>query len=96
MKDVLLSGEKRTAIYKAYYGEGGSEGVTDESLRTYYKENNARVEYVKIPLTDGEGNLLKSDGKAKLKEMAEQYLDRIKAQSTEESMLHEYANVIDE
>lgn len=96
VKDVLLSGEKRTAIYKAYYGEGGSEGVTDESLRTYYKENNARVEYVKIPLTDGEGNLLKSDGKAKLKEMAEQYLDRIKAQSTEESMLHEFDNVIDE
>ena len=28
--------------------------------------------------------------------MAEQYLDRIKAQSTEESMLHEFDNVIDE
>lgn len=96
VKDVLMSSEKRNAIYQAYYGEGGSEGVTDESLRTYYKENNARVEYVKIALTDGEGNLLKSDGKAEMKEMAEQYLARIKAQATEEEMLSEFDSVIDE
>ena len=96
VKDVLLSSEKRNAIYQAYYGEDGSEGVTDESLRTYYKDNNARVEYVKIALTDGEGNLLKSDGKAKMKAMAEQYLDRLKAQSSEEAMLDEFDAVISE
>lgn len=76
--DVVLNGEKRSAIFNYYYGEGGEFAVSDDEIKTYLSENNARINYIKMELRDGEGNLLKSDGKAEIKKMAEDYIERIK------------------
>lgn len=77
-----LNSEKRSAIFDHYYGEGGEKAVPEEEIISYLEENNARIKYIEMPLKDGEGNLLKSDGKAELKKMAEGYIDRLNTSST--------------
>lgn len=76
---VATSSYKSDAIFKYYYAVGGQEGVTDEDLYNYYKDNTMRAEYLTISLKDGEGNLLKSDGKKEMMEMTEGYRDRLEA-----------------
>lgn len=89
--DVGLNSEKRTAIFNHYYGEGGEKAVPEDKIVSYLTENNARIKYISMPLKDGEGNLLKSDGKAELKTMAEGYIDRLDASSaTFEEIEKEY------
>lgn len=96
MKDITMSDYKRDAIYQAYYGEDGSEGIEEDELKEYYIDNNARVKYVKMDLKDGEGNLLKADGKEVIRDMAEDYKDRLDACEDEDAMLDEFDKVIDE
>lgn len=89
--DVGLNSEKRTAIFNYYYGEGGEKAVPEDDIVSYLTENNARIKYISMPLKDGEGNLLKSEGKAELKTMAEGYIDRLEASSaTFEEIQTEY------
>ena len=95
--DVGLNSEKRTAIFNYYYGEGGEKAVPDDEVISYLSENNARVKYFTMPLKDGEGNLLKSEGKAELKTMVEGYIDRLNASSaTFEEIQKEYNNYYDD
>ena len=94
--DVGLNSEKRTAIFNYYYGEGGEKAVPDDEVISYLSENNARVKYLTMPLKDGEGNLLKSEGKAELKTMVEGYIDRLEASSaTFEEIEKEYNDYYD-
>ena len=74
---IVTSGYKSDAIYQYYYAVGGQEGVTDEDVYNYYKDNNIRAEYISVSLKDGEGNLLKSDGKKEMMTMIEGYRDRV-------------------
>ena len=76
-RKILVSSTKSDLIFEYYYGIDGEEGVTEDELYTYYKENNIRCQYVAIDLKDGEGNLLKSDGKAEMMKMVEGYRDRV-------------------
>lgn len=95
-RDVGLNSEKRTAIFNYYYGEGGEKAVPDDEVISYLSENNARVKYITMPLKDGEGNLLKSEGKAELKTMVEGYIDRLEASSaTFEEIEKEYNDYYD-
>lgn len=88
---IGLNSEKRNAIFDYYYGEGGEKAVPEEEIISYLEENNARIKYIEMPLKDGEGNLLKSDGKAELKKMAEGYIDRLNTTSiTFEEINDEY------
>ena len=73
---IVTSSYKNNMIYDHYYGIDGENGVTEEDAYNYYKENNIRAEYLAISLKDGEGNLLKSDGKAEMMEMAKDYQKR--------------------
>ncbi|MDE7287980.1 MAG: hypothetical protein K2N71_00560, partial [Oscillospiraceae bacterium] len=89
--DVGLNSEKKSAIFNYYYGKDGEKAVPEDEVVSYLKENNARVKYITMPLKDGEGNLLKSEGKAELKTMAEGYIDRLNASSaTFEEIEKEY------
>lgn len=96
LKDTILCDYKKDEIFQKYYGNDGSEGVTEDELHTYYVENNARVKYVALSLKDGEGNLLKADGKEEMRKKAEGYLARLQDAKDEEAMLDEFDNVIDE
>lgn len=78
IEEIMTSSYKSDEIFKAYYGEGGSENVTDDQLREHYTENNARVRYIDMDLHDAEGNDLDEEGKKELKDMAEDFLKRAK------------------
>ncbi|MDE6777105.1 MAG: hypothetical protein K2J25_04125 [Oscillospiraceae bacterium] len=73
---VMTSSYKSQAIFDYYYAVDGQEGVTEEELQDYYAENNMRVQYIQFDLHDNEGNLLDSDGKAKILELAKEYQTR--------------------
>lgn len=90
--DVTLNSEKKNAIFDYYYGEGGEKAVSEDDIKAYLEENNARINYIKMELKDGEGNLLKSDGKAEIKTMAEGYIERIKNGEYMNTVGKEYAD----
>ncbi len=81
------------SLYEYYYGDDGANGVTEDALKESYMDNNARVRYVEIKLVDGAGNLLKSDGKAEMMEMAETFLSRLEECKTQEAMLEEFGEI---
>lgn len=88
--DVVLNSQKRAAIFDYYYADGGEKAVSDEDIKNYLLENNARIKFIRMELKDGEGNLLKSDGKAELKKMAEDYIERAKGGESFEAIEDEY------
>lgn len=88
--DIAINGEKRSRIFDYYYAEGGELAVPDADIKNYLQENNARIKYIEMPLKDGEGNLLKSEGKAELKKMAEGYIERLKNGESFEAIEKEY------
>ncbi len=76
-RKILVSSYKSEEIFDYYYGIDGEKGVTEDQLKEYYLGNNIRTQYVAFKLADGEGNLLKSDGKADMMDMVEEYQDRV-------------------
>lgn len=97
VKEILTLSYKQNAIYEAYYSDGGSEGVTDEELRTYYQDNHLRMKYIEMPLKDGEGNLLKADGKQEIENMANDFIKRLEKKSDDEkALMKEFDYLIEE
>ncbi len=97
VRDIVTSGYKQNVLWEEYYGEGGSVGVEESALYDYYKDNHLRIKYIEIPLKDGEGNLLKADGKAEMEAMANDYLQRLaKKSGSEAEMMAEFDYLIDE
>ena len=77
--DISINGLKKEAVFNYYYGDGGTEAVPEDDIKQYMKDNYAYVNYIQMQLKDGSGNLLKSDGKAKIKTMSEDYIERAKS-----------------
>ena len=75
---MYLNNEKRSMLFDSLYAEGGAYGVPDSEVKTYLDENYAMINYIEMELKDGEGNLLKSEGKAERMAMAESYVERYK------------------
>lgn len=75
---VYLNNLKREKLFESYYFEGGENAVSDDEAKSYLDENYALINYFDIELKDGEGNLLKSEGIAERKAMAEDYISRYK------------------
>lgn len=88
--DIQLNIEKKAAIFEYYYGEGGEMEIPEADIKAYLNENFARIKYIDMPLKDGEGNLLKSEGKAEIKAMAEGYIERMKNGEAFEDISDEY------
>lgn len=90
LKEIMTSSYKSDAIFNAYYGEDGSENVTEDQLKEYYTENNARVRYIDMDLHDADGNELDDAGKKEIQDMADDFLKRAKAASGEKDMLEKF------
>lgn len=90
LKEIMTSSYKSDAIFNAYYGEDGSENVTEDQLKEYYTENNARVRYIDMDLHDADGNDLDDAGKKEIQDMADDFLKRAKAASGEKDMLEKF------
>jgi hypothetical protein len=93
---VLLNSMKRQEVFLYYYGKGGEREVPDDVIKNYLLENNARIDYIPMELKDGEGNLLKSEGKAERMAMAEDYIARAESGEDFSTLLAEYNNYYDE
>jgi hypothetical protein len=93
---VLLNSMKRQEIFLYYYGKGGEREVPDDVIKLYLLENNARIDYIPMELKDGEGNLLKSEGKAERMAMAEDYIARAESGEDFGTLLAEYNSFYDE
>lgn len=76
--DISINGLKKEAIFDYYYNTDGIEEVPMKDVENYISENDAYINYIKMDLKDGEGNLLKSDGKAEVEKMANNYIERAK------------------
>ena len=97
VKDIITNSYKQNALWEAYYGKDGSVGVKEEELYDNYAENHLRIKYIEMPLKDGEGNLLKADGKAEIEKMAEDYMKRLqKKAGNEAELMEEMDFLIDE
>ncbi|MBR4201104.1 MAG: hypothetical protein IKQ91_07490 [Oscillospiraceae bacterium] len=97
VKDILLNSYKQDALWNAYYGEGGSKDIQEQTLYDHYKDNHFRLKYIEMPLKDGEGNLLKADGKEEIEKMANDYLKRLgKKAKNEADLMAEFDFLIDE
>lgn len=77
--DMFINSYKKAYIFDHYYAVGGEKEVTEKEVKDYIYDNYALINYIEMPLKDGEENLLKSDGKAKMMDMANEYIVRAKA-----------------
>lgn len=86
VQDIFLSTYKEQELFQHYYGVDGEKGVTEDELKEYYEDNDARVRYITFDLKDGNGDLLKDDGKKEMKSMVEDYLSVLKTLKDEEAI----------
>ena len=96
VKDILLNSYKQEAVWNAYYGKDGKENIQEQVLYDHYKDNHIRIKYIEMPLKDGEGNLLKGDGKAEIEKMAQDYLKRLAKKKGEAEKMAEFDYLIEE
>ncbi|MDO4156825.1 MAG: hypothetical protein Q4D37_08620 [Oscillospiraceae bacterium] len=96
VKDVLTSTYKSSELFLYYYNVDGEKGVTEDELKEYYIDNDARVRYIQFDLKDGNGDLLKEDGKKEMKKMVETYLDALEKLEGDEAALNEEMDSIQE
>jgi hypothetical protein len=89
-EDVMMNSLKRQEVFMHYYGPGGENAVSDDEIKNYLLENNARIDYIAMELKDGEGNLLKSEGKTERMSMAEEYITRATDGENFDTLLAEY------
>lgn len=75
-KSIFLNSSKRQKLFETIYSEGGEKAVSDDEIKTYLDENYALINYIDVELKDGEGNLLKSEGKAERMDMLNSYMER--------------------
>ncbi|MDY2847405.1 MAG: hypothetical protein SOU50_04220 [Oscillospiraceae bacterium] len=86
---------KADKLFDTVYGEDGEREVPEDDIRAYMIQNYALINYISMNLVDGEGNLLKSDGKAERMEMAKDYVERAKNGEDFDSLNFEYLAYID-
>lgn len=97
VKDIITNNYKQNMLWEAYYGDDGSVGVKDSDMQDYYADNHLRIKYIEMPLKDGEGNLLKADGKKELEKMADDFMTRLgKKTSSEAALMNEMDFLIEE
>ena len=77
-RSIFLNSSKKQQLFEHIYSEGGERAVSDDEIKAYLDENYAMINYIEVELRDGEGNLLKSDGKAERMEMLNGYIERYK------------------
>lgn len=87
---IRINNTKRDMLFNYIYSEEGELALTDDELKAYLDENYAMINYIDMELKDGEGNLLKSDGKAERMAMAEEYIERFNNGEDLDIMLNEY------
>lgn len=80
IKKIVAFSIKRNYIFEHYYGIDGPNGCSEDDLKNYFVENNARVKYIEIKTADGEGNAYDKDTIHELEKKADDYVKQINAE----------------
>lgn len=94
-KSIFLNSSKKQKLFETIYSEGGEKAVSDDELKAYLDENYALINYIEVELRDGEGNLLKSEGKAERMDMLNSYIERYKNGEDFDELNAEYVTYYD-
>lgn len=96
LRDIATISYKSNYIFNYYYGTEGEKGISEDELKDYFDNNFARVKYVSMSYLDSEGNKLDESGKKKIRDMANEYADRVNKKSSAQEKLFEMNEVIDD
>ena len=77
---------KDSSIITSYLKDIYENSNIYDELKEYYEDNDARVRYITFDLKDGNGDLLKDDGKKEMKSMVEDYLSVLKTLKDEDAI----------
>ena len=91
-ESIFLNSDKKDMLFDKIYGEGGESYVPDDEIKSYLDENYVMINYIDMELKDGEGNLLKSEGKEERRRMAEEYIERYKNGESFDALNAEYTD----
>ncbi len=91
-ESIFLNSDKKDMLFDKIYGEGGESYVPDDEIKSYLDENYVMINYIDMELKDGEGNLLKSEGKEERRKMAEEYIERYKNGESFDALNAEYTD----
>lgn len=94
VEQVLENTYMTNEVFLYYYDVDGEEGVTEDELKEYYEENNARVRYIQFNLTDGNGEALDDAGKSDMKAMVADYLGELEALKGDEDAMEDEMDTI--
>ena len=78
---------KVTHVFEHYYGIDAPNGCSEEELKQYYLDNNARVKYIEIKTADSQGNKYDEDTIHDLEKLADSYVKQINAEKSNEAKL---------
>ncbi len=87
---------KSSALFESFYAENGTDAVPIDEVKEYYDENYVRTEYLAMSLNDSEGNPYDDETKAEIKELAEEYVERINKGEKLSEISQEYNEFITE
>ena len=76
---LYFNGYKKTALFDATYGEGGSQEVPASELTAYFDRDYRKIRYLILTLTDEEGNALEGEELDAEKEKAEALKERLES-----------------
>ncbi len=93
LREIAESSFKSEYIFQHYYGFDGEKGMDEEALKEYFLDNFARVKYVTMSYLDAEGNELDEAGKKEIREMAEDYAERVNSKSGDMDKMFEMDEV---
>ena len=96
VRDIMTNEYKRQHVFDYYYGFDGEWGMSEDELKDYFDDNFARVKYVTLSYLDADGNELDDSGKKEIREMAEDYADRVNSKSDDMDKLFEMNEVKDD
>lgn len=96
IREVIEYTYKASNLFLYYYDIDGEEGVTEEEVHDYYVENDARVQYVRFDLVDGNGEALDDAGKKEIEDMVDDYLAAVKKLDDEDEIMDEMNTIQEE
>ena len=87
LKKIAAFEFKVTHVFEHYYGIDAPNGCSEEELKQYYLDNNARVKYIEIKTADSQGNKYDEDTIHELEKKADSYVKQINAEKSNEAKL---------
>ncbi len=91
---TMITGEKSAALFNYYYDEGGIEEVSEEELLQACTSNYAAIKPIVLSFTDSNGQAVSDEEKENLKNMAEDYKQRLENGENIDDLIDEYSNYV--